>query len=812
MKGKSRKWFLILFVPAVLFFLSGAVRSGSEENFSAYCKKVVAGYGHNTIYVQAPSDGNAVISVYDKDNIYVSLKFQVKRGMNELDWNGLSENNEKLIRKEMYMTARMTTKEGESIEYTSTITVGACNQALVYFLPSSGKCYLQDNKQWFAEYKLNRDGMVVFEFRNKESNELEYSYKRRLKGASERKITAKEIFGKNQPAEGLYSITVYADENPEYSLVFDLNIINGAAEILPVEITGSVMPDRNDTDERIWEKMIMPATVIDKKATDHQKVYVSPDTKSRVLGTLHGQSQALDIIELTDKWAFIGAWNHENASYIEGWIPRNVLITVLPQKEYGLLLDKKEQTLTVFKEGKRIQTLLVSTGRIEKNALFQETAAGSFLTDIHKSDFSMNGSKYDYVIRYDGGNLLHQIPYEWGNGKKNFSYARGCLGAKASHGCVRIQAEAGPAGINAYWLWTHIPYHTRVIILDDEEAREEEMAILNGTCLHTNGDNEELLPADNEILRSDDSVILTFGGDTVIGTREYYWNREDALPEYVKNHGMQYPFRRLRKILENDDMTICNLECVLQNSADGEDKEKTYRFRGISDYAAILTEGSVEAVNIANNHTIDYGASGYQSTIDSINGKVLYFGNSINRTVEIKGHIIGFGGCRETTYLSDPGIIQRDIDELKASGAEYIIYQCHWGKEYSENHTTLQEAMARACVRAGAHLIIGHHPHVVQGIQIIDGVPVFYSLGNLMFGGTIDLTTNDAVLLRLVIAFGKDGYDASFSLIPIQTSGAEKGKNDYCPYPASDKDAARILKKIQNDTAFQVSLQFDLPE
>ena len=71
------------------------------------------------------------------------------------------------------------------------------------------------------------------------------------------------------------------------------------------------------------------------------------------------------------------------------------------------------------------------------------------------------------MIQYDGGNMIHQIPYWWKDGLKDFSAGAEALGTKASHGCIRVQAEpSGLAGINAYWLWTHIPFGSRVIILE----------------------------------------------------------------------------------------------------------------------------------------------------------------------------------------------------------------------------------------------------------------------------------------------------------------------------------------------------------
>ena len=239
-------------------------------------------------------------------------------------------------------------------------------------------------------------------------------------------------------------------------------------------VTGDIMPDRDSTDSEIWAKMTAPATVIDIRNTSHQKVYESPDSESRVLGTLHGQSQSLSVLEIRENWVRISAWNHEKGEAVEGWVPRKVLKVVEPQKEYGILVDKKSQTLTLYHQGRKIDTLLVSTGRMEKDALYQETAAGSFLTDLHMTDYSTNGLKYDFVIRYDGGNLLHQIPYAWNeSGKKDMIPGEIFLGTKASHACIRIQEKPSEQGINAYWFWTHLPYHTRVIVLDDPVERQE---------------------------------------------------------------------------------------------------------------------------------------------------------------------------------------------------------------------------------------------------------------------------------------------------------------------------------------------------
>ena len=115
----------------------------------------------------------------------------------------------------------------------------------------------------------------------------------------------------------------------------------------------------------------------------------------------------------------------------------------------------------------------------------------------------------------------------------------------------------------------------------------------------------------------------------------------------------------------------------------------------------------------------------------------------------------------------------------------------------------MQEAMARACVREGANLVIGHHPHVVQGIDFIENVPVIYSLGNLCFGGTINLSGFDAMIVQAFISFESGKAETKIELIPIKTSSRySENVNDFRPVPAEGSEKAVIRMKIQGDTGF----------
>ena len=800
-KGRNL-FFCFVFLSTLLLFC--VFFSCAEESFHIIVSdEGISGHQNNPVTVVAPEAGNITLEIWDETTLYCVMNKNIPQGKSQLIWDGLGWNEEPLLQKNYTLSAVLLTESGLRYSASTSCHVIASQQAVIFALPSDPMVYLSNSSDWFLEVKLVYTDQMVTEFWNQETGKLVLTTSRQVKGGRVNQIYYNGLTAKHTLSEGHYRLRIYGKQHASCSKEFDLIIQEGTKPEASLEITGDIMPSRYDSDQKIWEKMMSPATVIDIGSTAHQRVYEAPDKESKVLGTLHGQSQSVSVLEIQEKWVRIGAWNHENGSPVEGWVPRKVLKVVKPQSEFGILVDKKTQTLTLYKNGEKKDTLLVSTGRMSRGELYQETAAGSFLTDLHMSDYSTNGLKYDYVIRYDGGNLLHQIPYSWNEkGKKDMNPGELYLGTKASHACIRVQEKPSENGINAFWLWTHLPYHTRIIVLDDPQERENYEKIITGNTPDiTNGLESswkvEPLSDDEEM------IILTFGGDVVLGGREKYYDFPDGFPSYVKERGKKWPFSSLTSLFEEDDLTVINLECTIKDDSTGEDLKKAWRFRGLPSYVEILNSGGIDAVNIANNHTIDYGDEGYKSTLQALNEKIMYFGNSINVIKEIKGVKFGFGGCRETTYRSDPGIIERDIAELRQNGADYIIYQCHWGVEYSANHNVLQEAMARTCQRAGADLVIGHHPHVVQGIDWIDNMPVIYSIGNLMFGGTIKLTTYDAILVQLKYYPNRNLSKAELQIIPILTStSADLKINDYRPTLAFGSDSLRILRQVQKDTGF----------
>ena len=356
-------------------------------------------------------------------------------------------------------------------------------------------------------------------------------------------------------------------------------------------------------------------------------------------------------------------------------------------------------------------------------------------------------------------------------------------------------------GVNVYYLWTHLPYGTRLFILDDPENRTLQAAAVSDKV-----QADVTAPTDVPALSADETeLVLTLGGDAVLGTREYWWNDPDSLPTYLNQYGMAYPFSGMQSLFAHDDMTFINLECALKDDGKGEQTGRLWRFRGLPSYTEALWQGSIEQVNIANNHHGDYGTAGEESTRQAlIDAGMPFSGYGYTYVWEKNGHKIGFAGCRETTYKNDEFVIARDINRLREQGCDVIVYSCHWGTEYDDTHNDLQQEMAYRAVAAGADIVVGNHPHVVQGLTSVGGAVVFYSFGNLMFGGTHDLTTFDAMVAQVRLRFrGKAYVGCEVDVIPILTSGrAAEGVNDFRPVLAEGEDWVRIWEKVQKDTPF----------
>lgn len=222
------------------------------------------------------------------------------------------------------------------------------------------------------------------------------------------------------------------------------------------------------------------------------------------------------------------------------------------------------------------------------------------------------------------------------------------------------------------------------------------------------------------------TITVSSIGDCTLGT-DVNFNPDTSLNAYYNARGADYFFQNVRPILEADDLTIVNMEGTLTTEEQRE--EKTYAFKGPPEYAAILNGGSVEAANLANNHSRDYGEKSYTDTITALeDAGIATFGYERADVVDIKGVKVGLTGIYELAeHMEKKQQVKENIAALKEAGAQLIIVNFHWGieREYVPNDT--QKALARLAVDEGADLVIGHHPHVLQGVEKYKGRYIAYS-------------------------------------------------------------------------------------
>ncbi len=811
---RMRMWKLLLILTAAAAV--GICCAGGETVLSVSHVGDIVGYDSNCFAVNAPEPGTLTVTIGDGLQVFRTLRETVTAGAHTIEWDGLRQDGQRIgnLNGPYRAEAHFLTDSGKETTISFDVNVGKVRQALLFALPSSERLYQGGGQDWFCEICLVRAGNVVMQvYREESPNDILYTRTQEVKNEEPYKFRWNGKDQKGPLPAGKYCVRYFAEKNEDYDTVVAVELTDEAAPVRETAVTGPLLPSWDADDKVVWTVMQQPSAVVDIQNTSHQKVYAGPDTRARNLGTLHGQSQCLNVLAVMGDWALITAWEHEDGAQITGFVPMKNLKTVEPNPHWGLLINKKTQTARLYEDGKRIAEFPVSTGLAAKDKLIRETAAGSFLTDEHMLGFTQERQRYDYPIRYDGGNLIHQIGWRQENRIADFTEQRTALGTKASHGCVRLpDYPADDSGVDAYWLWTHLPWHTRIIILDDPEERAREQASVTGkevpvqsVCDRLDFDTQ---PAEDRGAGAGETELgLTLGGDAVIGVRENWWKKEEALPAYLDAYGYGYPFSGLKEIFERDDMTFVNLECVLKADKSHERTDKQFRFRGLPAWTQVLSEGSVEQVNIANNHYIDYQSEGKRATRDALKaGGIPYSGYGYGYVWEKDGVRIGFAGIRETIYLQNKGQIYEDIAALRDEGCDVVVYSCHWGQEYAEHHNELQEEMALAAVQAGADLVVGTHPHVVQGISVIGHTPVIWSLGNLMFGGTIEMTVFDAILANVRLRFENGVYlGCAISLTPILTSGmAADGVNDYRPIPAQGEDSERILRSVQLDSGIQL--------
>ncbi len=250
-----------------------------------------------------------------------------------------------------------------------------------------------------------------------------------------------------------------------------------------------------------------------------------------------------------------------------------------------------------------------------------------------------------------------------------------------------------------------------------------------------------------------------------------------TMEERMNQYGLDYPFAATAELLRSADIAIGNLECPL--STQGEPIDKPFLFRAHPRNLAALTEAGFDVISLANNHLLDFGPQAMRETLEGLEGNGLrYVGAGPEAhaplMVEVKGRTIAFLAYAAIRWKGSPEVpteeeiafaevdrIREEVKEAKKK-ADLVVVIMHLGKEYQEYPDEEQLAVSRAAVEAGAALVIGHHPHVVQEAAPYGGGFIAYSLGDFVFDMPWE---EEGAILR---AFLGPGGVERVELIPVQ--------------------------------------------
>jgi poly-gamma-glutamate synthesis protein (capsule biosynthesis protein) len=304
-----------------------------------------------------------------------------------------------------------------------------------------------------------------------------------------------------------------------------------------------------------------------------------------------------------------------------------------------------------------------------------------------------------------------------------------------------------------------------------------------------------------------DEITLMFTGDNLLGAR---------MPRLIEKHGEAWPYDAVAGLLSSADITFGNLECPITDHAvrtPGKSWESIQEGRNFifkappGSSGPILNAAGYDVVSLANNHAMDYCATGLTDTLAALDAQdIAYVGGGANKTAAWRAAIlrrgglrVGFIGCSMIVPAAarasgdSPGIAAHGksySEQLSAAvraldaQADIVAVTFHWGYEGHRRHAAYQQAIAHAAIDDGADLIIGHHPHCLQGVELYNGGVIAYSLGNFLFTGKSALI--ESAILEVTAS--RDGV-REVRLMPVWVRGGK-------PEPSDDPKLIQRIRDI----------------
>lgn len=310
-------------------------------------------------------------------------------------------------------------------------------------------------------------------------------------------------------------------------------------------------------------------------------------------------------------------------------------------------------------------------------------------------------------------------------------------------------------------------------------------------------------------------ITISAVGDITLGTNQTA-SYSRSFHEYYDTYGEDYFLKNVKSVFEADDFTIGNLEGTLTNSNNIRES-KEWNHKGKPEYVSILTNASVEAVSLGNNHIMDYQMDGVRDTIETVSDAGLSYalsgqwGDHYGMYETEKGIKIGFVSVNE--YYEGSSVYQfleEGLATLREDGADLVFACTHWGGDKTHVIENDQYKMGRWCIDQGYDLVLGCHPHVLQGIECYNGKYIVYSMGNFCYGGSKNPEDKDSMIWQQTFTF-VDGVlqeETVVKAIPCRLSSSTD-KNDYCPEILTGDEAKKVITNL-NKYSEEFGLEFDV--
>ncbi len=297
-----------------------------------------------------------------------------------------------------------------------------------------------------------------------------------------------------------------------------------------------------------------------------------------------------------------------------------------------------------------------------------------------------------------------------------------------------------------------------------------------------------------ESSRTYDSVVVSFIGDVTLCSDIKSVDANKGF-EYVVDGDLNYCFQNCSEIFKEDDLTIANLEGAVTTST--EHKDKQFVFAMPPDTLKMLTNNGIDAVNLANNHTMDFFEKGYTDTTFNLYcAGITWSDQNTAATYQVGNYKIGMFGICDWDPIN---LAYQRIEELKTEGCNIIIANCHWGEEAKYEQNDKQTVLAHKLIDKGVDIVVGSHPHRLQPLEKYKDKWIAYSISNFCFGGNTWLSDPDTVILQCEFVMDAEtGNCVDYRLNIIPYSQTSSVGNDFCPVPyewGSDK-YYRVLSRL----------------